>query len=184
MAYIGLACPVMAKYQQDISKYTNGFRFGKAIKIEISPEYEDVSDYNDINDTDDAEIFAYADVILGTSEIPNEAENNVFGHENVGDEIIYRDTDMSNYVGIGIRTREVINGITKYVALWLYKVKFKEEGQSHDTKGESIDYVTPSISGKAYPKEDGKWKIKKLFDTVNEADSWLNEMAGIMTKEE
>lgn len=184
MAYIGLARPVIAKYPQDEEGYTRGFRFGKAVKIEISPQYEDVSDYNDINDTEDVEIFSYADITLGISTIPKEAENLAFGHENIGNETIYRDEDISGYVGLGIRTREVIAGAVQYVALWLYKVRLKEESQTHEAKGESIDYATPSVKGKAYPDKDGKWKKKKLFNTEEEADSWLNEMAGINQKEE
>lgn len=184
MAYVGLARPVVAKYPQNGGGYTRGFRFGKAIKIEISPEYEDISDYRDINDTEEEETFSYANITLGTSEIPWEAESAALGHETSGNEVTYRDTDCPGYVGIGIRTREVVGGATKYIALWIYKAKLKEEAQTHDTKGESIDYATPSISGKVYPDEEGKWKKKKLFDTAKEADSWLDEMAGIESEEE
>lgn len=184
MAYIGLARPVIAKYPQGEEGYTKGFRFGKAVKIEISPQYEDISDYGDINDTEDEEIFVYADITLGISAIPQEAEGIVFGHENTGSETIYRDEDISGYVGLGIRTREVIAGAVKYTALWLYKVKLKEDGQAHTSKGEAIDYTTPSVKGKAYPDKDGIWKKKKLCNTAEEADSWLNEMAGINKEEE
>ena len=86
MAYIGIARPVIAVYSEENGKaaYSGGIRFGKAIKIEINPQYEDVSDYNDINDTDDEEEFAYADITLDTDEIPEEAEPIMFGQETDG----------------------------------------------------------------------------------------------------
>ena len=42
----------------------NGTRFGKAVKYEISPNYEDVSDYQDINETDPEEEIRSADITL------------------------------------------------------------------------------------------------------------------------
>ena len=51
MAYVGLTHPVIAVYEErnGVVSYKNGTRFGKAVKYEISPNYEDVSDYQDIN---------------------------------------------------------------------------------------------------------------------------------------
>lgn len=178
MAYVGLAEPIIARYHDGI--YSGGSRLGKAIRMEITPEYEDVSDYEDINNTDDSEIFAYADVSLGTDALQGNAEKVVFGHEQLGDETICKDTDQAVYVGVGFRVREKILGTERYVAMWLCKVKFKEEGEKHKTRENSIDYVTPEIKGKAYPDENGQWKRKKIFYTQKEADSWLNQMAGIV----
>jgi phi13 family phage major tail protein len=182
MAYIGLARLIIA--QPSGKGYIGGVRLGRAIKIEISPNYEDISDYLDVNDLEQEEMFSYADVKLEISEIPAELESAVFGHESTRDEVVSRDTDTSGYVGMGMRSREVEDGQTRYVAIWLYKVKFSEDGQEHSTKKDSIDYETQSITGRAIPLDNGKWRIKKLFDTKYEADSWLDKMAGITEERE
>lgn len=182
MAYIGIARPVIAVYSEENGKavYSGGIRFGKAIKIEIDPQYEDVSDYNDINDTDDEEEFAYADVTLDTDEIPEEAEPMMFGREKDG---ISKENDRSGYVGVGARTRCIRNGRTRYLAIWIHKAKFKEGSSSHETIGDSVNYQTPSTHGKAVPDVEGNWRTKKTFETAEEADSWIDEIAGIEREE-
>ena len=66
MAYMGLAHIVIAAYREADGKvsYSGGIRFGKAIKLEIDPQYEDMSDYDDINDTDEEQEISYVDVSL------------------------------------------------------------------------------------------------------------------------
>lgn len=181
MAYIGLARPVIAAYrvQDGQNVYSDGIRFGKAVRIEISPTYEDVSDYGDINDTDEEQECTGADVTLGISEIPQEAENIVFGHTVAGDEARSNVSDRASPIGIGVRTREVISGKVRYLAIWLHKVRLTEEGQDNETKGDSITYATPSVTGRALPDEDGDWRTKKIFETKEAADVWLDQMAGI-----
>lgn len=181
MAYIGVARPIMAKYEEKSTgiRYSQGFRFGKAIRIEITPRYEDVSDYQDINETDEQKAFSYANVELNTSDIPKEAETPVFGHKVDGDKVVSSENDVSGYVGLGIRTRERISGTLKYIALWIHKVKFEEYGQEHETTGSTGDYKTPTIKGKAFPDDNGEWRTKRFFETVEAADLWLNSMAGI-----
>ena len=58
MAYIGLANIVLAKCNENNGSvsYSNGMRFGRAIKVSIDPKYEDIGDYGDINDSDTKEI--------------------------------------------------------------------------------------------------------------------------------
>lgn len=185
MAYVGLARPVIALYKETAEgcRYTNGFRFGKAVKIEISPNYEDVSDYGDINDTEEEQMFVDADITLGVSEIPTKAESAMLGHEMAGNEVTSNASDRASPVGVGIRTREVVSGKVEYVAVWICKAKFTEDGQNHETKGSTIEYTTPIIKGKAVPDRNGDWRKKKIFETSKEADDWLDQMAGIEQEE-
>lgn len=181
MAYIGLANIVLAKYEEINGniQYSNGAKFGRAIKTTITPKYEDVGDYGDINDDEEDEVFCYADVTLDTAEVDMEAGRVAFGHTGTEEDCTEDENDRSAYVGLGLRTRETVNGYKNYVAVWLYKVKLKEDGESHETAGDAGKYDTVTTTGKAFPCEDGKWRRKKKFKTLQEADDWLNDMAGI-----
>ena len=178
MAYIGITRPVVAPYSEENgkAKYSGGIRFGKAVKITIDPQYEGLGDYRDINDTETDDEFSYADITLDTDEVPEEAEPMMFGRETDG---ISRESDHAGYVGVGIRTRKIKNGRVRYTAIWIHKVKFREGSCSHETKGDSINYQTPSTPGTAEPDVEGKWRTKKTFETAEEADSWIDEIAGI-----
>ena len=131
MAYVGLAHPVIAVYEErdGVVSYKNGTRFGKAVKYEISPNYEDVSDYQDINETDPAEEIRSADITLEISEMSEHSEGVMFGYEINADETIANQNNRASPIGLGIVTREVIAGATSYVAYWIHKVLFREEGR-------------------------------------------------------
>lgn len=181
MAFIGVASPIIAKYEENNGNitYSEGVRFGKAIKVVISPNYEDVSEYGGINDIDEEEEFSDADITMNTSETSEEAELLMFGHIANGDEVVSGTEDRANYVGMGIRVAEVVKGKRIYVAIWIHKVKFSDGEQEHETKGDSIKYGTPEIKGKAVPDYNGKWRTKKRFWTKEEANEWLQRKAGI-----
>ena len=58
------------------------------------------------------------------------------------------------------------------------KTKFKEPANDYTTKGENIEFKTPSVEGTIASISDGKWKITKVFDTEEEADKWLRTILG------
>lgn len=181
MAYRGLVMPVIARRveTEDGVSYTDGIVCGRAIKVEVNPVYEDVSDYDDINETDEKKEFAYANITLNTGELPPKAEENMFGHEVSEDSVISKDTDLSEHVGFGFHVTGVFKGTRKYMAIWLHCVRFTEDSQEYNTKGSNPAYDTPVSAGVAVPEENGVWRTKKIFATKNEAVSWLKEMAGI-----
>lgn len=178
MAYRGLAMLVAAQ-RTSSGEYVNGIRCGRAIKTEIDLIYEDVGDYGDVNDTDDQEVFAYADITLDTAEMTMEEEQLILGRTVSDEMIISKDTDISKEIGLGMRVCECVRGTRKYVALWLYQVRFQEGDSENDSRKENVEYNTPQLSGRAKPNETGTWRTKKIFATSEAADSWLMTMAGI-----
>lgn len=121
--------------------------------------------------------FKYADVTLQTTTLPVAAHNLMFGHavaEGTG-EIAFNENDDAPYVGFGFIVTEKVDGKRKYVGSWLYKVKFAEGAETYKTKGDNIEYQTPSISGQAVSLPNGEWKSVESFDTISEAEAWLDE---------
>ena len=47
MAYFGLRYPIIAKYDRSTGIYSNGFVCGKAVSLEITPNYSEGSLYGD-----------------------------------------------------------------------------------------------------------------------------------------
>ena len=97
----------------------------------------------------------------------------------------YYDTDAAApYVGFGyIRVRR-LDGVTKYEALWYYKAMFSEEAETSATKGESIEWQTPTITGRCMGVSidstgDLTFRKKRLFANEGDAVTWLNGLAGI-----
>lgn len=181
MAYYGLSKPYFAKLNLEAGTYSEGFRCGKAVGTDITPNYIEASLYGDDELAEYVKEFKDADVNVSTTEMPLEAASVLFGHkvDKEKSEITYGADDQANYVGYGTYMKEVKDGVVKYPAVWLPKVKFSDSAESFTTKGDSITFVTPNFSGKASTDATGNWRYKKTFDTEEEAIAWLEEKVNI-----
>ena len=179
MAYVGLRKPIIAEIT-GAKVYGEPFAFGKAIGLQVTPNYAEGS----LN-ADDAQVeydkeFNYAEVTLNTSTIPIEAHEKMFGHKvNEGKTgATFNKDDQAKYVGMGWISVEKMDGVRKFIGNVLYKVKFSEPSEDYSTKGDSIEYKTPSITGRAIANENGDWKDFEAFDTSEDALKWINTKFG------
>ena len=90
--------------------------------------------------------------------------------------------DEAQYIGVGFYKRRKKNGVVSFTVIWLYKVQHSEPTENAETKGDTTNFQTATIEGKAYPVEvDGKMSIGKklVFDSEAKAKAWLNKQATI-----
>ncbi len=190
MAYIGLTRPVIAKRTEanGTATYSKGFVCGKAIGVEISPQYSEGSLYGDDVLAEYDKEFKYADITLNTTTIPKQAHEVMFGHtyteaatgETPAPETITDKTsDEAGEVGFGVCVAEKVDGERKFVAMWMPKAKFTEGNESYSTKGDNIEYKTPSITGRASGDTDKMWRSRTIHATEEEAYAWLKKQANI-----
>ena len=186
MAYYGLSHPIIAKLDAATGTYKNGFQCGKAVETTVTANYNEASLYGDNELAEYAKVFKDADITAGVTTLPLQALEIMFGHKVDVDKksVEFGTGDIANDVGYGFYASESINGITSYIACFLPKVKFTEAEESYTTRGDSIEFKTPSVSGKAAPDVNGNWKYKQTFETEEEAIDWLKTKAGILTEAE
>ena len=180
MAYVGLRKPIIAQLLPE-GGYSEPFACGKAIGITVTPSYAEASLYADDIQAEYDKEFNYADVTLNTSALPIQAHKEMFGHTIGGDsetEINYNTNDEQNYVGMGWVSSEKVDGKRKYVGNFLCKTKFSEPTEDYSTKGENIEYKTPSISGRALALDNGDWKKADSFETEREALAYVYKKFG------
>ncbi|MBP5383559.1 MAG: hypothetical protein J6Y57_01130 [Lachnospiraceae bacterium] len=180
MANVGLRKPYVAKYDRQTKRYSDGFRYSHAVSMGITPNYAEASLYGDDSQQEYEKQFTNAAVTLGTTSTPLQAASTMFGHTIEGKKVIYKTTDEANYVGIGITGVEKIDGKSQYVALIILCAKFTDSAENYQTKGDQIQFNTPSIEGAAIAADDeGNWKITKIFDTAEEADAFVRDYLNI-----
>ena len=68
--------------------------------------------------------------------------------------------------------------------MWLYKVQFSENAENSATKGESIEWQTPTITGRIMGVRNdatllANYRRIATFDTLAAAVTWLDTKAGI-----
>lgn len=184
MANFGLSRPWIAKYNPETNRYNNAFKCGKAVNTSVTPNYNEASMFADNQQTENISEFKNANVSLGVDRLPVQAAGIMFGHtvKESGEEIS-KTEDSSGYVGYGFITAEMNSGIKKYRACVLLKVQFKEGEESYETKGDSIVFKAPALSGIAMAIDTGEWRKKSpYFDTEEEADQWIQTEFGVIEK--
>ena len=181
MANFGLSRPIIAKLNVEAGTYTDAFKCGSAINTSITPNYVSASLYADNMQKEQVDEFSNAKVELGVDMVPVKAARLLFGHkitEN-GEETANTE-DSGAYVGYGFITSELKNSVKRYRACFLPKVKFTEGAESYQTKGDSIQFATPTLSGTATCNNKKEWRFKSpYFDTEKECDKWILEKMGL-----
>ena len=183
MAYFGLRYPLIAKYNRSTGVYSDGFTCGKAVSLEVTPNYSEGSLYGDDEQAEYEKQFTNANVTLGTTTLPVEAAETVFGHtvDSSTGEVTKKTTDEANYVGVGVVIDEVVDGIKKYYAYIINCAQFSESGESFQTKGDSITFSNPSIAGLAIGDKDSAWQTKKPFDDAASALAYIKTTFNMST---
>ena len=97
----------------------------------------------------------------------------------------YHETGVSApYVGSGyIRVRRKDNK-TSYIAYWVHKAIFGLGTESAKTKGQSIEWQTPTLEGsimgvKNNPALQVRFRERRMFAGESEARAWIDKKAGI-----
>ena len=93
-------------------------------------------------------------------------------------------TESSDPVGIGFVQNLIINGVKKARGVWIHKVTMTPSNEESNTKEETINWGTPTVSGKCWPVNldaSGVEQIRDFseFDTEAAAIAWVKTKAGI-----
>lgn len=182
MAFYGLKKPYIAKYNANTGTYSDGFKCGKAINITITPNYAESKLYGDDETAEYEKVFSNANVNFGTTTLPIRAAEVMFGHE-VDEEnnkrIVYKAGDASNDVGFGFVVSQTINGVRSFIAKVVINAKFAKGAEEYTTKGENIEFKTPSVEGVAVTNANSEWMFEETYDTPEAAEARIKEYLNI-----
>ena len=97
----------------------------------------------------------------------------------------YRQTDdPAPYVGYGYIRVKKRRGVRYYCAVWNHKAQFSENSESTTTKGQNVEWQTPTVVARGqgvYLDNSGKiaWRDRHTFTAESAAIAWLNGKANI-----
>ena len=177
MAKIGLNNFKYSVLDESTETYEGAKSLGKAIDCKVSIENYDAKLYADDTLAESDTTFKQGTITLTTDDDDDAVFSELLGHEiSVDGEMVRKDTDIAPYVGVGRILTKVVNGVPKYKVEFLPKVKFKEPSQEETTKGDSVEFKTPSVEGTVVKLSDGTWSKSKTFTSKEEAISYLEEL--------
>lgn len=193
MAIKGLSKLVVGKYAYDEStvKYTEPQAVQKMVEYSLTlnqsennPLYADNGEAeNDKGAFQNGELSITTDdltqevsvMILGTKE----NEEVTYDTNKTVTEQVYDDSMNPPDLGVGFIELHQNKGVDKYRAIFLHKVFFNVPEQAATTKGEQVEWQTPTITGTVQRSEgsdaNGKhpWMTDAWFDSEEDALSYL-----------
>jgi len=136
--------------------YAAPVRIVGAIKASINPNTSSETLYADDGPSETATTLGKIDLELNVVDVDLDTQATLLGHTLAGGVLIRKSADTPPYVAIGFRTLKS-NG--KYRYTWLAKGKFELSEQANETKGESVNFQTPTLKGSFVKRDaDDEWE--------------------------
>lgn len=149
---IGVSDLYVAQLQED-GEYGVPYRLAKAIEVGVAPNVSTSSLQSDDGTSDTDTSKGPTELTIGVRALSTQALAKLLGKKvDAAGGVIESTNDVAPYFAFSFRSLKN-NGKYRYV--WFYKGKFQEPEASYQTKGETIEYNTPSIVGTFVDNDEG-----------------------------
>lgn len=178
MATIGLRDVHYAVLKTDTKEgatYDAPVLLSGAIAANVNPNTSSATLFADDGPYDSSTTLGEIELELNMADIPAKHAAVMLGHTYKGGVLIKKASDQPPYLAIGYRSLKS-NGAYRYT--WLYKGKFTDGEQANNTKGDSIEYQTPTITGAFVKRDfDDMWQTEADSDDTelgeNVIENWF-----------
>ncbi len=194
MAQFIAKMPVIAKRKisEDGTKVTfeEGMILAKMMSCTVTPTQSNVEVYGDDAVAEKDNSVTGAGVTLNTTYLPTKPAAYMFGSEykekteTEPEQIISKDSDEAPEVAYGYIDGHKQDGKKKFRVRILPCVIFNQPAETSNTKGNTVAFTTPSLSGTAkVDSVTGEWKHDYFFDSAKDAIEFLKTITGIAAAE-
>lgn len=151
-----------------------------ALTLAYNPNSEVATLFADDGPYDTAETIGEIELEVGIADISQEDYAELMGHTITGGVMHELATDQPIDVAFGFRAKRSNGGYSYY---WFLKGKFSKPSMDHETKGDSINWQTPTMTGKFVARVyDGKYKSSTRDDatdyTAAIGTAWFSSVYG------
>ena len=165
MATIGLRdvhYAILSTDTKEGASYATPELLSGAIAANVNPNTSSATLFADDGPYDSATTLGEIELELNMADIPPKHAAALLGHTYKNGVLIKKASDQPPYVAIGYRSLKS-SGAYRYT--WLYKGKFTDGEQANNTKGDSIEYQTPTITGSFVKRDfDDMWQAEADSD--------------------
>lgn len=203
MAIKGVTTPVIGDYSAtgNTVTYSSPLVAEKAVEYSASFEAGDDNPFYANNGVaeNDKGTFTSGELTLGTSDLPQALSMRILGTKTYTDTVppasgsgqgdsvtvqVFDDNAKSPYLGVGIVETHQINDVDTNRAVFFNKVYFNIPENAATTKGESIEWQNPSITGviqrsdEVNANKSHPWMEDAWFENESDAIAWLMYKCG------
>ncbi len=190
MAQIGLRRFRYAPLNADEETYGKVDTLAGAIESKVSPTINEAKLYADDVLKEKITEFAEATLTMGVDNDDDSIFSPLLGEKtetykiNSGTEgegkdvTVYKSNsdDIPVYFGFGQVVPKMLNGTRMYKVEWFPKVQFKPYHNDAKTKGDSLEFTTPSIEGTIFVNKEKDWRKRATFDNEKDANDFLDSL--------
>jgi len=156
--------------------YSGAKNMGKAVSCSVSITNNDAKLFGDDGLAESDTTFASGTVTLGLTDDDDTIFAEILGHTISDGLVVKNANDTAPYIGLGRIVTKMVNGNYKYKVEFLCKVKFSEPSRDETTKGESVEFSTPSIEGIVATLANGDYNKTEIFSTKSDALTFLKNL--------
>lgn len=117
------------------------------ISADVTEERNDTPFYADDHKIDTANEMTGITVTMELANFTDALDKAFLGHVDGSTGELNATEASAPFIGVGFYRKERFKGTVTYHAFWIYKIQFSKEGDSTQTKGESVEFQTESVSG-------------------------------------
>jgi len=191
---VGMMYPVFAKLNShtdgSMPTYGNGVVIQEARNATITKTYNDNPLYGDDRIVDDDNGLQALTVSFEPTGLSDSDRVLLFGEKvaaipgHTGMTGQWEGDNETPYGGFAYIRKMRNNGVKKFEAWLILKVKFQEESQATNTREGSISWGTPTLNGRAASlyvdsSDEAKFRVHYTFDTIAAAKQWINSMLNV-----
>lgn len=151
-----------------------------ALTVAYNPNSEVATLFADDGPYDTAETIGEIELEVGIADISQEDYAAIMGHTITGGVMAENSTDQPIDIAFGFRAKRSNTGYGYY---WFLKGKFNKPSMDHETKGDTINWQTPTMTGKFTTRVyDGLYKYSTRDDatdyTAAIGSAWFSSVYG------
>lgn len=145
--------------------YETPVKIAGAISANINPNASNETLFADDGPYETASTIGQISLELNVADLPLPVQAVLLGHSYEGAILKRKSSDIPPWVAIGFKTLKS-NG--KYRFTWLSKGKFSIPEQNNETRGDSVNFQTPTITGSFVKRDaDDEWERHADEDDVD-----------------
>lgn len=153
--------------------YDGAKSVGKAVSASASISNNSATLFADDALAESDTSFQSGTITLGVDDDREETFADLLGHTVAEGEVVRNANDIAPWVGLARIIVKMVSNVRIYKVEVLYKVKFSEPSQDDNTKGESVEFSTPTIEGTVATLANGDWSTAKTFASKDDAIAFI-----------
>lgn len=175
MAGIGLKSFKYAKLNDDGKTYGTVKTLAGAIECKVTLDLSEATLYADDTLKEQVSLFKSGTLTAGIDDDDDTVFAELLG-KTVDEEtgiVTSNVSDTPIYVGFGHIISKLVGGVRKYKVEFFPKMKFKPFIADSKTKGDSLEFTTPSVEATIFENDNGDWEKHNVYNTESEANTAL-----------